>query len=93
MIYDCGTNYINYSSSIKNISSQMKELSLKIKEGWSGNDSEIFLSKYNNYIEFIDSVSSFLDNRAEFLKKNATLHSDVDNELYNQIKGSTMNEK
>ena len=46
-----------------------------------------------NYIEFIDSVSSFLDNRAEFLKKNATLHSDVDNELYNQIKGSTMNEK
>lgn len=91
-IYDSAVFYNQCSEELISLCEQMKGVSSEIGQAWQGSDSEIYISKYNNYIEYLKNVSTFLTNKSLLLTKASRLHNEVDNELCEQFKRSKVDE-
>lgn len=92
-IYDSALFYKECSLQLDNIRKRMQEISNEIGDSWKGADSEIYISQYNNYINYLKNVSVFLENKSELLSKASNLHNDIDNELCEQFKRSNIDEQ
>ena len=91
-IYSGAVFYDEYAEEFSELRERMMELSKEIEAAWQGEDSKIYLNKYNNYIEYLKSVTIFLENKSKLLKNAAIIHNDIDNELCEQFKRSKFDE-
>ena len=85
-VFDTGVIYINDSKKIGEIQDRLDSVCSGISSIWKGVDSSSFQSKFCEFVDGLDSLRDFLDNRGVLLKGNALDHGNVDHEFANNMK-------
>ncbi len=91
-VYHTGSSYQQSAVQIQNIQAKMREISSNISSIWQGNDSNQFLLKFNNHIEYLNNLVDFLNDKGDVLKQNALNHNRADREFLNRMKRTDFDE-
>ena len=92
-IYNSSVFYNECSSELSILCNEMREVAKDIQDAWKGVDSDIYISQYTNYINYLKNINVFLNNKSELLNKASNLHNEVDNELGTQFKRSIVDDE
>lgn len=99
MLFDC-FKIKDSSESIKTkeeefeaLRNKLIALSTSMKEDWQGEDAKVFFSKFDFYIEHLQSVTSYLKDKSLLLEKASMLHNKFDEDLDSKIKRRLPNEQ
>lgn len=72
--------------------SRLIALSASMKDDWQGEDANVFFSKFDFYIEHLDSVRAYLNDKSLLLATASNLHSKYDTDLDEKVRRRLPNE-
>ena len=76
-----------------NLRKRLISLSASMKEDWQGEDAKVFFSKFDYYIEHLESISAYLNDKSLLFEKASELHSKYDTDLDDKIRRRLPNEQ
>lgn len=85
-VYETGCKYIMYKDLIGYNQKKLNDIRESMKNAWHGSDYETFSKSFEKHINEIKTLTNFLENESEILKKSALAHSNNDNNFADIIK-------
>ena len=85
-VYLTGQKYKSYSDDYKNIQNKLRTVLSDIKKYWSGSDNQNFCLLFEDYIESLSNISTFLEEKGELLQQNSVSHNSSDNNFSSRMK-------
>lgn len=74
------------NTSIKEKLDELRKQIIELKDIWEGQASDIFTNKANNYINFLDSVPTIINDLSSVMKKASLSYKKLDEGYAEQMK-------
>ena len=91
-VYDTAVFYGDSAQRISELKKELSTISSNVSNAWQGVDNNNFTVTFNNHIEQLNELVSFLESKSLLLKKISSLHNSVDNDFSNSMKRVDLNE-
>ena len=78
-VYLTGQKYKSYSEDFKSLQARLRKVLSNIEGYWSGSDNKNFCILFEDYIESLSDISTFLEEKGELLQQNSVSHNASDN--------------
>lgn len=87
-VYDTGSVYGIGANELIEIRKRLNNISLDIKEIWSGGDSHNFLESFNAHIYDLNNLINFLNGSEKVLKNVALNHNRYNHEFVKRVENN-----
>ena len=81
-----GNNYIQYSNDFREIQGKLRNVEEGILAAWPGADNKLFLRIFSDYVNSVNDIVKFLDDKGNILIGAANGHKTNDEQFANKIK-------
>ena len=81
-----GNNYLEYANDFKEIQGRLRNVEQGILDAWPGADNKLFLRIFSDYVDSINDIVRFLDDKGNILIGAANGHKTADEQFANKIK-------
>ena len=85
-VYVTGQKYKNYGEEYKALQDRLRIVLSNIEKYWSGSDNHNFCLLFEDYIESLSNISTFLEEKGELLKQNSVSHNTSDDNFSSKMK-------
>ena len=81
-----GNNYLKYSEDFKEIQGKLRNVEEGILEAWPGADNKLFLKIFSDYVDSVNDIVNYLEEKGNILIGAADGHKTADEQFANRIK-------
>ena len=81
-----GNNYLQYANDFKEIQQNLRTVEEEILSAWPGIDNKLFMRIFTDYVDSINDIVRFLDDKGNILIGAANGHKTNDDQFANRIK-------
>ncbi len=81
-----GNNYIEYANDFKEIQRNLRTVEEGILSAWPGADNKLFIRIFADYVDSVNDIVRFLEDKGNILIGAADGHKTADDQFANRIK-------
>ena len=86
MVNKVGNNYLEYANDFKEIQGKLRNVEEGILQAWPGSDNKLFLKIFADYVDSVNDIVRFLEDKGNILIGAANGHKTADEQFANKIK-------
>ncbi len=81
-----GNNYIEYANDFKEIQGKLRNVENGILSAWPGADNKLFMRIFADYVDSVNDIVTFLDEKGNILIGASNGHKTADEQFANKMK-------
>ncbi len=81
-----GNNYLEYANDFKEIQGKLRNVQEGILDAWPGADNQLFIKIFADYVDSVNDIVQFLDDKGNILIGAADGHKTSDEQFANKMK-------